>query len=157
MIFEIEHARVALHSDGIEGLLKYLNGRTPHRFTGVFRFARPLLKNVALADSWNEQDSLMPDAPIESTLCALLHESGVSFVADDTRGDARVCNSPQLDGTPVGAYCGVMLRGPGGEALGSLCHFDMKPCSVRHGEGRVLEAVARWLEDEHLLEDAVYR
>lgn len=44
-----------------------------------------------------------------------------------------------------------MLRGPSGEPVGSLCHFDLKPCDVAHGEGAALEAVARWLEDERLV------
>lgn len=90
----------------------------------------------------------MPDAPIENTLCALLHRSGISFVSDDTSRDPRVCQVPSLKGTAVASYCGVMLRDSEGEPIGSLCHFDTRPCDVAHGEGDVLEQVARMLEED---------
>lgn len=89
MGFDMESARLAMRSGGIDILLKCLNRRTPHRFTGLFLFQPPLLKNIALADSWNQHTS-MPDSPIETTLCALLHNSGESFVTDDTRYEPRV-------------------------------------------------------------------
>ena len=38
--------RIAL-SDGVHAALRYLNSRTPHRFTGVYRYDGDVLRNMA--------------------------------------------------------------------------------------------------------------
>jgi hypothetical protein len=39
-----------LHQQGVHAALEHLNHRTPHRYTGLFRFDGEMLRNEALFD-----------------------------------------------------------------------------------------------------------
>ena len=131
-----------LHEAGLHGALRFLNGRTPHRFTGVYRYDGPMLRNVCLFDQFNPQDSRGEDAPIEHTFCSLVPGYGGTLAFFDSATDPRVA---YVD-TPVVSYCGVLLRDDDGSPLGTLCHFDLKPCEPRTGDLQFLEALAPILQ-----------
>ena len=42
--------REILDARGVHAFLKALNSRVPHRFTGIYRFEDPILRNVRLFD-----------------------------------------------------------------------------------------------------------
>ena len=131
-----------LHRVGLHGALRFLNGRTPHRFTGVYRYDGPMLRNVSLFDQFNPEDVRGEDAPIEHTFCSLVPGFGGTLAFSNAATDARVMH---VD-TPVVSYCGVVLRDDDGSPLGTLCHFDLKPCETRTSDLQFLETLAPILQ-----------
>ena len=131
-----------LHEAGLHGALRFLNGRTPHRFTGVSRYDGPMLRNVGLFDQFNPEDVRGEDAPIEHTFCSLVPGFGGALAFSDSANDPRVAH---VD-TPVVSYCGVLLRDDDGSPLGTLCHFDLKPCEPRTSDLQFLETLAPILQ-----------
>lgn len=61
-----------LRRHGVHGALQYLNNRTPHRYTGVFRFDDDMLRNEALFDRYQPELTKGEDAPMAATYCALV-------------------------------------------------------------------------------------
>lgn len=131
-----------LQRTGLHGALRFLNGRTPHRFTGVYRYDGPILRNVGLYDQFNPEQPQGDDAPIENTFCSLLPGFGGALAFLDAAADPRVAHVA----TPVVSYCGVQLRGGDGVALGTLCHFDLNPCQSRTSDLQFLEMLAPLLQ-----------
>jgi hypothetical protein len=127
---------------GLHGALRFLNGRTPHRFTGVYRYDGALLRNVSLFDQFNPEQARGEDAPMENTFCSLVPGFNGALTFAEAAKDARVSHVK----TPVVSYCGVQLRDDGGVALGTLCHFDMKPCESRTSDLQFLELLAPLLQ-----------
>ena len=134
--------RDVLQRTGLHGALRFLNGRTPHRFTGVYRYDGPVLRNVGLFDQFNPEQAQGDDAPIENTFCSLVPGFGGALAFADATADPRVAHVV----TPVVSYCGVQLRGGDGIALGTLCHFDLNPCESRTSDLQLLEMLAPLLQ-----------
>lgn len=134
----------ALHQTGLHGALRFLNARTPHRFTGLYRYDGPNLRNIALFDQFNPDQVEGNDAPMENTFCSLVPESGGLLAFADARKDPRVSHIA----TPVVSYCGVQLRDGQGEPFGTLCHFDMKPCETRTSDLQFLAMLAPMLQTQ---------
>jgi hypothetical protein len=44
-ITAVEEVRARLEEDGLHGALALVNGRTPHRFTGVYRYDGEMPRN----------------------------------------------------------------------------------------------------------------
>lgn len=131
-----------LHETGLHGALRFLNARTPHRFTGVYRYDGAMLRNVALFDQFNPDHIRGDDAPMGNTFCSLVPRFGGALAFADASSDPRVSHV----GTPVVSYCGVQLRDGDGEPLGTLCHFDLKPCEPRTSDLPFLEMLAPLLQ-----------
>ncbi len=134
------NVRAILGDGGLHSTLQYLNGRTRHRFTGVYRFDAPTLRSVALFDRENPDLLIGGDAPMRETYCAIVGETERAFVTSDTMTDERVVDHPAR--ASVMSYCGVLLRDSDGHAFGSMCHFDLRPRVSHESETAVLEAVA---------------
>lgn len=147
----LEAFRSALRAEGLHAALGVLNRRTEHRFTGVYRFAEPTLRNLLLFDRETPDVRVGADSPMEATYCSIVGEIESPFWTRDARGDARVAAHPARD--EVISYCGVLLRTPEGERFGTLCHFDVRAREVPRRELSVLSAVAG-LVVEHLPEGA---
>lgn len=133
--------RALLHSDGLHAALRFLNSRTPHRYTGIFLFDPPVLRNHTLADSWNAEPEPMAAAPLEATFCGYVGSTGSSFRSDDTHHDQRLTTAV-LRENAVRSYCGVLLSDAAGEPFGTLCHFDTKPCGAASQELELLSSLA---------------
>ncbi|TPE43446.1 hypothetical protein [Pontibacter mangrovi] len=147
---ELQEFKEALGSAGIHGALRYLSHRTPHRFTGIYRYDGEMLRNVAIFDKYDPALKKGEDAPMKATYCSLLQVRQALEIMDATE-DERVKG---LVVTPVTSYYGVLMRDAHGRPFGSLCHFDMKRCQERLNDFPLLEAAAKVLYD-HLLSGQV--
>lgn len=139
MLREIGEFSTVLHQQGAHAALKYLNGRTPHRYTGVFRFDGSHLRNEVLYDRFEPNLQQGEDAPMEATYCSLVGRQQAPLEINDAATDLRVKG---IVDTPVVSYCGVLIRDAQGTAFGSLCHYDMQRCQERTTDLPLLEAAA---------------
>ncbi len=137
---------LVLSRAGLHGALRFLNARTPHRFTGVYRFEDTILRNVGLFDRFNPEQLQGDDAPLGNTYCSLLPKFNGELAF------AEACNDPRVSHikTPVVSYCGVQLRAKDGAPMGTLCHFDLRPCEPRSSDMQFLEKLAPLLERDIL-------
>jgi hypothetical protein len=126
---ELQSLTAALASGGLPAALRLLNARTPFRFTGLYRFDGARLRNVALFDRWTPEQTRGQDAPMNETFCAIAGRMDEALEVTDGPHDARF---PWMQSNAVESYCGTPIHDVAGEAIGTLCHFDLKPCqSVR--------------------------
>jgi hypothetical protein len=132
----------ALQRAGLHGALRMLNARTPHRFTGVYRYDGPTLRNVGLFDQFNPDAPGGDDAPIDNTFCSLVPGFGGVLAFTEASKDRRVSHVA----TPVVSYCGVQLFDAEGVPRGTLCHFDLKPCEPQASELQLLQTLAPMLQ-----------
>ena len=79
-----------LATQGVQEALRFLNSRTTHRFTGVYRFDEPHLRNLALLDADLPTVTRGDDAPMEATYCSLVGAFERSFATDDAGADERL-------------------------------------------------------------------
>ena len=138
---EIADFAALLQQQGVHEALGYLNHRTPHRYTGVFRFDGDMLRSEALFDRNRPEVRTGADAPLATTYCSLVGRSEAPVQIFDTAVD------PQALGieTPVVSYCGALIRDGQGKAFGTLCHYDLQRCQERTTDQTLLEAAAQLL------------
>ncbi|WP_162472825.1 hybrid sensor histidine kinase/response regulator [Luteitalea pratensis] len=130
-----------LAAPGWHDALRFLNSRTAHRFTGLYRFDPPWLRSLALLDADVSSVTRGEDVEMDATYCALVGTFERPFTTEDTAADERLRHHPARD--TVRSYCGVLLRTASGAAFGTLCHFDVVPCDVPSQEIALMEAAAR--------------
>ena len=126
-----------LSTDGLPGVLRFLNDRTPHRFTGMYRYDGDMLRNISLFDRYAPETVRGDDIALDDAYCSVVKETGEFLAFDDARTDGRFPYTPQ---SPVMSYCGVLLRDANGNPFGALCHFDPEPCQPRISDVPLLEA-----------------
>jgi hypothetical protein len=136
----VERFSVVFEEEGMHGALAFLNARTRHRFTGVYRFDPPMLRSLSLFDRENPTLRLGGDTPMRETYCSLVGQMAAPFWTDDAGHDARVAAHPARES--VIAYCGVPIRADDGSCFGTLCHFDLRPRLAPLGELPLLERAA---------------
>jgi len=131
----------ALRLDGLHAALRMLNERTPHRFTGIYRYDAEMLRNVILFNVQDPETRRGGDIPMEASYCALLSASefGALDFNDPHHDPIAKSRAPM---TPVVSYCGVLLVDTEGKPFGSLCHYDLKPCQTRISDLDMLRALA---------------
>lgn len=132
-----------LATQGIAAALRFLNDRTAHRFTGLYRFGDQTLMNLFLIDAESPAVEHGDDVPLRETYCSIVGETTRSFTTEDTRRDDRLRGHPARDS--VVSYCGVLLRDAEGAPFGTLCHFDVCPSDVPVSEMPLLEIAAQSL------------
>lgn len=130
----------ALAEGGVRGALRFLNSRTRHRFTSVYRFDGRVLRNLHLYDRENPGIAPAPEASLDESYCSIVSDTAAPFVTCDSLGDARVHNHPKREA--VLSYCGVPLVRADRTLFGTLCHFDFVPRNISQDEVKLLEAVA---------------
>jgi len=131
--------RTVLRDQGLHAALAFLNGRTPHRFTAVYRYDGDMLRNVAIFDRWQPEVTRGDDVPLNQAYCSVIKSSGLALEVQDGRTDPRF---PALATSPVASYCGVPIARPDGGLFGALCHWDLARCEVRSVEIPMLFAAA---------------
>jgi PAS domain S-box-containing protein len=136
----VARVQAVLAEEGVHAALRLLNERTPHRFTGLYRFDPPMLRNVALYDADQPGDRLGEDGPLAESFCSLVAECEGTFATADARTDPRVARHP--GGQTIASYCGVLVRDAAGAPVGTLCHYDLAPRADSDAEVAVLEGVA---------------
>src|SRR5215210_6409425 len=114
--FEIE-----LKLKGIHAALHLLNGTTPYRLTGVYRFEGGLVRSVALFDRKNPHLLVGVDVPWQDSYCRLAEEDGARYEILDAPHDPRLTTHAAR--ATVQAYVAVLLKMPNGSPLGTLCHY----------------------------------
>lgn len=139
---ETQEFESTLQRQGIHAALKYLNSRTPHQYTGIFRFDGDMLRNEVLFDRYNPQLLKGADAPMVATYCSLVGRQEAPLEITDATTDVRVKGKIE---TPVISYCGVLIRDAAGKAFGTLCHYDMQRCEERTADLPLLQAAAKML------------
>lgn len=125
---------------GLHAALGMLNSRTTHRFTGVYRFDPPTLRNLLLFDREAPDEQTGADAPMEETYCSIVGAIGAPFRSGDAGTDSRLTEHPAREA--VISYCGVLLRTADGEPYGTLCHFDLVPRGIPEREIPLLSTLA---------------
>lgn len=136
---EIGEFEGILQQNGVHTALKYLNSRTPHQYTGIFRFDGGTLRNEVLFNRYNLEALQGDDIPIAATFCSLVGRQQAPLEIIDASTDERV--KGVID-TPVMSYCGVLIRDAAGNPFGTLCHYDMQRCQERTSDLPLLMAAA---------------
>ncbi|NVO86464.1 hypothetical protein [Hymenobacter terrestris] len=138
---EIAEFTALLQQQGVHAALAYLNYRTPHRYTGVWRFDGDMLRSEALFDRKMAAVRQGADAPMAATYCSLVGRTEAPVQILDATVD------PQALGieTPVISYCGALMRDGEGRAFGTLCHYDLQRCQERTTDQPLLAAAAQLL------------
>jgi len=142
----------SLRNAGVMGALRFLNGRTRYRYTGLYHAEPPFLRNVQLFDRENPTLNVSGELkPLHETYCGIVRDTNDTVLIADALADARFIAHPARES--VLSYCGVAIRTEDGQACGSLCHFDVRPRLLSVRETQVLEGAAplfaRWLSDQH--------
>jgi len=139
---EIAEFTALVQQHGVHAALAYLNQRTPHRYTGLFRFEGEVLRNELLVDGNQPQVQQGADVPMAVTFCSLVGQQQAPLEILDAATDAQFRG---LIETPVVSYCGVLIRDAQGQPYGTLCHYDMQRCQERTTDQPLLEAAAALL------------
>jgi len=138
---ELTEFAALVQQQGVHAALAYLNRRTPHRYTGLFRFEGAVLRSEVLVDG-NQPLVRREDVPLAATFCSLVGRQQAPLEILD------VATDPQYSGlvdTPVISYCGVLIRDAQGQPYGTLCHYDLQRCQERTTDQPLLEAAAALL------------
>lgn len=130
-----------LNGEGVHAALRFLNDRSGYRFTGVYRFDEPTLRNLHMFDRTNPDLELGSDAPLRETYCSMIRRTQKPLGIDDARTDPRTAEHPAKEATQ--SYLGVPLQREDGTPFGTLCHFDVVPRSGDRSEWPFMEAAAR--------------
>lgn len=139
---QITEFATLVQQHGVHAALAYLNRRTPHRYTGLFRFEGEVLHNEVLVDGNQPLVRQGDDMPMAATFCSLVGRQQAPLEILDAATD------PQFSGlidTPVVSYCGVLIRDAQGQPYGTLCHYDMQRCQERTTDQPLLAAAAELL------------
>lgn len=127
-----------LAREGLHQALRFLNARTPYRFTGVYRYDGETLRNLALFDRRSPEEDQGADAPMRETYCAIAQDAGGELVVANGRDDTRF---PWMQANAVVSYCGAVIEDGDGEPFGTICHFDLDPCEAIPSEVAVLKDI----------------
>ncbi|NVO33471.1 hypothetical protein [Hymenobacter lapidiphilus] len=138
---EITDFAALLQQQGVHAALAYLNYRTPHRYTGVWRFDGDMLRSEALFDRKMAEVRQGADAPMAATYCSLVGRTEAPVQILDATIDPQALG---ID-TPVISYCGALMRDEQGRPFGTLCHYDLQRCQERTSDQPLLMAAAQLL------------
>lgn len=142
---DVQDFSTTLLNDGLLAALRFLNNRTPHRHTGVFRFDGDMLRNVALVDKWDAAVNHGEDVPIAAAYCAHLHATGEPLEVADGATDHRV---PWMSTGAIVSYCGAVIFNLNGQPWGALCHFDVARCDAKDSDMPLLVAAAKLIHED---------
>jgi hypothetical protein len=130
-----------LREQGVHAALGYLNRRTTHRYTGVYRFDGQHSRNEVLFDRYDATVRHGSDVPLVEAFCSLVGREQPSLQILDAALDPR---AEAID-TLVVSYCGVLMYDAQGRVYGTLCHYDLDLCQTLALEVPLLEAAASLL------------
>ena len=142
-----------LQRHGLSRALAFLNGTTPYRFTGVYRFQDGVVKSVLLYDRKNPELRIGENVPWNDSYCRITADSGNSCTIEESLTDERLLHHAAR--YSVQAYCAVLLRMPTGLPLGTLCHFDVTPHHAPREILETLNAVRNIVERELWMENKI--
>lgn len=129
--------------------LQLLNQGTPYRFTGVYTFDYPYVKSVVLFDRESPNIEIGADVVWNDAYCRMTTISGQPLVVTDSLEDDRLSDHPVR--ATLRFYCGVPLRTPDDQPLGTLCHYDLAPQALPD------DTFARLVSVRQVVEEAVWQ
>ena len=98
-----------------------------------------------------------PETPRAVSFCGHAILSDEAMVVPDAAEDERFRDNPLVTGQPhIRFYAGHPLHGPGGHKVGTLCIADMRPRTLQADELEALGEIARIVERELGLVEAVH-
>jgi hypothetical protein len=136
---EANFARI-LKELGMHRALGFLNLRTWHRYTGVYRFHHGQLRCVSLFDRENLGVKGAPDEQLTSTLASIVARFSTSFATPDSLDDPRLGDHGAR--SHVRAFHAVPLTNVAERCFGALVHWDTEPQTLSQREMRLLFMVA---------------
>lgn len=136
----VQRFREVLVSDGLFEAMRYANDQSEHRFTAIYYFDGPVLRNLLLVDKQDRAVRKCPDLPVLESYCLYVREAVARFQVDAAATDPRVEGHPKQH--VVQSYCGIPILAGDGTLWGTICHFDYAPRHYDDDEVAVLEAVA---------------
>ena len=89
-----------------------------------------------------------PETTRDESFCTHTIERPDGMVVPDARKDAVLSRKPDVVAGTMTFYAGVPLLGPGGERVGALCVFDAEAREFSTEDRRLLQDLARWVQDE---------
>ncbi len=133
-----------LETHGIHEALRFLNSRTPYRFTSIKHFDPPTLRSLHLVDSHNLELRTGADVALLGSPCAIVGETQRTFTTENAQLDDRL-RAHSATGGAI-SYCGVLLRNVAdGKPFGTLCHYDLVAYDVPAAELPLMEAASPYL------------
>lgn len=125
LLADVQAFETVLDGIGIQAALRFLNQRTPHRFTAIYRFDDDHLITEHLYDREDPSAGLTAPVPIVDTYCSLVREAAGSVAISNAAMDERLTGHKERGHTL--SYAGACIPGADGSPVGSLCHFDLRP------------------------------
>ena len=117
--------RDTLVTDDLFAALRGLNDTTDYRFTGIYLLDGGWVKSVLLFDRASPNVQIGHDILWDESYCSMTVADGTALEITNSLADPRLTAHPNREA--VQCHCGVLLRAPDGQALGTLCHFDVQP------------------------------
>lgn len=136
--------KAILEKEGVLPALRFLNGRTPHRFTAMYLFDKDQLENQFLVDESDDSNTSMESIPVSASYCIFVRNLERLFVVNDSTTDERVQGHPKQ--REIKSYCGVPLLDWDGNMYGTVCHFDFDAHSFSDLEIELLESLGTLLK-----------
>jgi phosphoserine phosphatase RsbU/P len=150
----------ALHSlDLLDTLPEERFDRITRLLTLVFQVPMAFVSLVDDDRQWFKSSCGLstPQTPRAVSFCGHAILSDQPMVVTDAAEDERFCDNPLVTGDPhIRFYAGHPLSGPGGHKVGSLCIADSRPRTLRGSELEALGEMARVVEREMGLFEAVH-
>ena len=134
-----------LATAGLHDALRFLNSRTAHRFTGLYRFDPPWLRSLALWDAHVPGVMRGDDVEMDATYCALVGTFERPFTTEGTAADERLRHHPARD--TVRSYCGVLLWTASRHRLRHPVPLRRRSLDVPSQEIALMEAAARLITE----------
>lgn len=116
-----------LDDGGIMAALSYLNSRTNHRFTAIYKFQGPMQRAVFLYDKQGKPGTRFNAIATSESLGRFITVSE-PFGVSNSATDAFL--SENGHSSVVTSFYGVSISPGNAKPTGSLCHFDLKPQSL---------------------------
>jgi GAF domain-containing protein len=132
--------KTLLEEAGVFEALRFVNSKSAHRFTALYAFDGPLLRNVCLVDKENNSVRRMDSCNVTDSYCLYVRNSNQKFVMPDSLSDERVAEHPKRE--VIQSYCGMPLINEQSTLLGTICHFDFSPIPYTDEEVDILEMIA---------------
>jgi hypothetical protein len=146
--FSIMQFEQILRGQGVYEALCCVNQLSAHRFTALYAFDGPLLKNICLVDKQNETIRKTDTVRVRDSYCMYVRTIRKTFIVPNALTDKRVQDHPQR--AIIQSYCGIPLMHPKKHMIGSVCHFDFEPVPCPDQDVLCLEAIgpvlSAWLE-----------
>ena len=108
----------------LDRLLRFINSKTPHRFTGICQVVGEDLKVVHLVDKFLQPiNRTMHEMPLRLSFAYHALKEG-EFFCDDCSTEKRLIGNPFRD--LIGSYVGVSLEPTLGLSGCVICHYDIR-------------------------------